>query len=272
MNFTRLLAPVLTILPALAVADRPLIVAHRGSSYTAPENTVAAAKLAWEHKSDALEVDIHLSKDNRVMVNHDDTTTRTAGGAPLTVSETTAEELRQLDVGSFKHARYKGEKIPFLEEVLETVPDGKLIFIEFKSTEETVPHVREILRKWSKEQQAVIIGFDMDTMIAAKKAMPAIPVYWLKSTEKEKGTKAHLPHDLELVQKVKENGLDGLDLQYQGVTKELVDAAHKAGLEFHVWTVDDPEAAVRLRDMGVDSITTNRPDLIRKVLFPAPND
>jgi len=270
MKLSRIIGTVLTTLPVLAAgADHPLIVAHRGSSYTAPENTGASAKLAWKQNADILEVDVHLSADKRVIVIHDATTSRTTG-VNHKVSETSSSVLRTLDAGSWKNPRYAGEKLPFLEEILPTVPKGKKIFVELKSSKEIVPYVRDLIVQAGKEEEAVIIGFNIETVAEAKKAMPNIPVYWLKSTEKDEATGKPIPHSVDLLETVKKHNLDGLDLHYEGVTKEIVDAAHAAGLGLHVWTVDDPKEALRLKELGVDSITTNRPAFIRRVLEGKP--
>ena len=109
------------------------IIAHRGASYLAPENTVAAAKLAWELGAGAVEVDVHLSKDNRVMVIHDKDTKKTCSGKKnLTIESTPSILLRDLDAGIWKGEEFKGEKIPFLSEIIETVPDGKILVVEIK--------------------------------------------------------------------------------------------------------------------------------------------
>src|SRR5690606_25591938 len=89
-------------------------IAHRGASYDAPENTVTAAKLAWEQGADAVECDIHLSKDNRIMVIHDKDTKRTCSNKKnLSIADSPSTLLRDLDAGSWKDKKYKGEKIPF---------------------------------------------------------------------------------------------------------------------------------------------------------------
>ena len=90
------------------------IIGHRGASYLAPENTVASANLAWEKQADAVEVDIYLTQDSKIVVIHDSTTKRTAG-QDMEVAKSTARQLRELDVGSFKNVDYAGEKIPLLE-------------------------------------------------------------------------------------------------------------------------------------------------------------
>ena len=119
------------------------IIAHCGSSYTAPENTMASVMLGWEEEAD-VEVDIRMSKNNRIVVIHDSSTKRTAG-VDLEVSETTSHHLRQLDVGSFKSGEFAGEPIPFLEDIIETIPPGRKLYIEIKSGPETLPFLKSII-------------------------------------------------------------------------------------------------------------------------------
>ncbi|HSG69711.1 MAG TPA: glycerophosphodiester phosphodiesterase family protein, partial [Planctomycetaceae bacterium] len=105
------------------------IIAHRGASYDAPENTLASVNLAWEQNADAVEIDIWLTSDNQIVLMHDKTPKR-YGGPDTLVSEMTLEQLRALDVGAWKDPRWKGEKAPLLSEVLPLVPAGKRLFIE----------------------------------------------------------------------------------------------------------------------------------------------
>ena len=240
------------------------IIAHRGASYLAPENTMASVMLGWEKKAD-VEVDIHMSKDNRIVVIHDSSTKRTSG-VDLEVSETMSQHLRQLDVGSFKSEKFAGEPIPFLEDVIKTIPDGRKLYVEIKSGLETLPFLERVILDSGKEEQIVIIGFDFDTVTAAKRMMPDIPAYWLKGTEKNKQTDEWIPHAPKLVQQVKLAGLDGLDVHYAGVNKNFADAVKAAGLKLYVWTVDEMQEAARLKELGVDGITTNRPGWLREQL------
>ena len=94
----------------LAAVD---IVAHRGASHDAPENTVASARLAWKQGADAVETDIHLTRDGKVIVSHDKTTRRTTGRDGV-IQEMTLAELRALDAGSWKSKEFAGEKLPLL--------------------------------------------------------------------------------------------------------------------------------------------------------------
>ena len=253
-------------LPLAACANPPLIVAHRGASADAPENTMTAFRLAVEQKADVLETDMHLTKDGRIILLHDPTTKRTAGEPDHKVAETAADVLRSLDVGRGKDPKFAGEKIPFLEELLEIVPEGKRLFPEIKCKKEILPALEKTLRGSGKLKQVTLLGFDLDVMAAAKARMPEVPMYWLRGTEKDPKTKKPLPHNPEWAGQAKAKKLDGLDVNYEGLDEKFAKAVKAAGLGLHVWTVDDPKKTRRDRDLGVDSITTNKPEEIRKAL------
>ena len=124
---------------------QPFYIAHRGASYLAPENTVAAARLAWELGADAVEVDIHLSKDNKVMVIHDKDTKRICKTVSnLVIKSSESGLLRELDAGIWKGEHFKGEKIPFLSEIIETVPEGKTLVVEIKCGSEVIPEMKRL--------------------------------------------------------------------------------------------------------------------------------
>jgi glycerophosphoryl diester phosphodiesterase len=239
------------------------IIAHRGASYLAPENTMASVMLAWEKGAD-VEVDVHLSKDNHILVIHDASTKRT-GRIDLTIKETEHQELRKLDVGSFKSEEYAGEQIPFLADIIKTIPPGRKLYVEIKCGKEILPILEKLITESNKKSQIVIIGFDLETVTMSKELID-VPTYWLKGTEKDKETEEWIPHNPHLVQIVQNKGLDGLDVHYAGVTKEFTDAVKASGQKFYVWTVDDPEEAIRLAGLGVAGITTNRPEWLRQQL------
>jgi glycerophosphoryl diester phosphodiesterase len=239
------------------------IIAHRGASYLAPENTRAAVLLAWEKGAD-VEIDVHLSLDNRIMVIHDATTKHIAG-VDLKVSETRSERLRKLDMGSFKGQAFTGEQMPFLEEIIRTIPSGRRLYVEIKCGPEILPHLVELVGKSDKMSQIVIIGFDLETVARSKQVLD-VPTYWLKGTARDKETDAWIPHDPNLVLTARKNGLDGLDVHHAGITEALVAAARDAGQKLYTWTVDDPEEARRLVRLTVDGITTNRPAWLREQL------
>ena len=236
------------------------MIAHRGASYLAPENTRAAVLLGWEKEAD-VEVDVHLSLDKRIMVIHDATTEHIAG-VDLKVSDTDSKDLRKLDMGRFKGPEFAGEQMPLLEDIIQTIPTRRKLYVEIKCGPEILPHLVELVQKSGKMAQIVIIGFDLETVTQSKQVLD-VPTYWLRGTAKDEETDTWIPHDPNLVQTVQENGLDGLDVHYAGITEELVNAAQDAGQKLYTWTVDDPEEARRLVRLKVDGITTNRPAWLR---------
>lgn len=232
------------------------IIAHRGASFDAPENTLASVNLAWERNADAVEIDVHLSKDNKIMVIHDKDTKRTAG-KKLVVKESISSEMRKLDVGSFKSADYKGEKMPFLSEVIETVPEGKKLFVEVKCGTEVLPFLKEVFVKSGKIERLVVISFDFDVVAGSKEIMPEVPAYLLHYNLLGN-------YSTKWIDKANETNLDGLNFRYKGISEEFIKNVHDAGMKIYTWTVDDPEEAAVLIGSGIDGITTNRPGWMKK--------
>jgi glycerophosphoryl diester phosphodiesterase len=234
------------------------IVAHRGASFDAPENTHASLMLAWEQRADAVEFDVHLSKDGAIVVIHDADTTRTAG-AEMKVAETTLAELRKLDVGRWKGAKFTGEKIPTLGEALATVPDGKRVFIEVKSGRETVPELDRVLKAAKLEpEQTCVISFRADVIAATKKVRPDLSALLVASLAPQN---ASPPTADELIAVAKAIRADGLVLSATPAVLDRAfgDKVKRNGLKLHVWTVDDAELARKMLTAGAESITTNRP-------------
>jgi len=240
------------------------IVAHRGFSARAPENTVSAFKLAWEQGADACELDLYLTADGEIAVLHDKDTKRTTGVAKL-VKDSTLADLRALDAGSWKAKVYSGEKIPTMKESLDTMPLGaKRFFLEVKCGPEVVPVMAKELQAWKpRASQLCIIAFDRKVAQESKKAMPWMKVYRLSSEKENKQ-----PVDLaQLIADTKADGLDGLDLGLKWKWNEaMVKQIKDAGLELYVWTVNRPGDVKRLADLGVDGITTDDPVMARKAL------
>lgn len=115
------------------MSSRPLIIAHRGASWAAPENTLAAAELAWQEGADAVEADFRLTADGRLVAIHDESTLRVSG-VNLPVAETTLGQLRRLDVGAWKDQRWVGQRLATLDEMLATTPPDRQFVIEIKCT------------------------------------------------------------------------------------------------------------------------------------------
>jgi glycerophosphoryl diester phosphodiesterase len=235
------------------------IIAHRGASKEAPENTLASVNLAWAQRADAVEIDVQLSKDGHVVVIHDENTGKTAGVARK-VRDQTLAELKGLDVGRWKGAAWAGEKIPTLAEVLATVPNGKRLFIEIKCGPECLPKLGSTLEgSGLKPRQIVLIGFSLLGMKLVKEAFPELEVCWVAEFKRDWHATWRPPPE-QLVTQAQAAGLDGLDLSATGPwTPDLGRRVHGAGLKLYVWTVDSIAKAKQVIRGGADGITTNRP-------------
>lgn len=256
------------ILGMSASLPAQLIVAHRGASYHAPENTLAAFRLAWEQGADAVEGDFLLTEDGQVVCMHDASAKRT-GGKDLVIAETTLADLQKLDYGSWKHSRFRGEAIPTLADVLKNIPKDKRFFLEVKTGPEIVPSlVTEIQESGLSPEQIVIIAFDEHVIAAAKKSLPNIKACWLTSFKQDKSSgqwNPTLPSILATAERIKADGLD-CKAEPAVVNAAFVKEIRAAGLELHCWTVNDPAEAMRLAQLGIDSITTDRPAAIRQAI------
>ena len=221
------------------------IVAHRGFSARAPENTLGAFELAWKNQTDACELDVYLTADGKTAVIHDKDTKRTTG-VKMDVAAAKQAELTALDAGSWKGKEWANEKIPTLEQALATMPKGKQrFFIEVKCGAEIVPELKRILEPM--------------------KDLPWMKVYRLASGK----TKEKKLTDLtQLIADTKADKLDGLDL---GMTdfpwdEAMVKQVRDAGFGLYVWTVNKAADVKKFAALGVDGITTDDPVMVREVL------
>ena len=241
------------------------IVAHRGESFAAPENTLESFTLAWTRGATCVEGDFHLSKDGEIICMHDDNLRRTCG-VDRAICSLTLKELREYDAGVWKGEAWRCTRIPTLREVLGTMPDYGEIYIELKSVGPIVDALKSLFRSgpWRPEQ-LTFIAFDETTISEVKKLFPAHKAYWLSCNftwVKPDVKQVELSPD-ELVAKLRKLGVDGVDIcESEFLNREYADALHAAKLGFHVWTVDEPAVAKHLVELGVDSITTNRAKFI----------
>ncbi|MBA4029787.1 MAG: glycerophosphodiester phosphodiesterase [Planctomyces sp.] len=253
-------------------ADQPAsrkveIVAHRGASHDAPENTLPAIELGWEQGADVVEIDVYLSKDGEVVLLHDKTTKRTTG-VDKPIADQTWAELSTQDAGAWKAAKYAGTKLPRLADALATIPAGKRMLVEVKCGPEIVPHLkREFAKSGQPVESIVVICFQEAVCAAVRKELPEHKAYYLASLKQEKSTGEWLPTAASIIATAKELGVQGVDLSAcEAIDESFVKQVKAASLEMHVWTVDKPEVARAMQAAGVDSITTNRPAYLRQAL------
>jgi glycerophosphoryl diester phosphodiesterase len=245
-------------------------IAHRGESYIAPENTLAAIKLAWAHNADGVEIDIRISKDNKIVVIHDMNTKRISGVSHKVKSQL-LESLKKLDAGTWKGKKWQGEKIPTLEEVLETVPHGKFVMVEIKCSIAILPLLNKLLQKANlKHSQIKLAGFGLKKMSLIKKALPQFEVYRIKRVDRE-NIILNSYRLSRLINSSRKNNLDGVSLSYsRWIDKKKIDMIKSAGLKVYVWTVDNPAKALRLINSGIDGIISNKPIWLKDKIHQLP--
>lgn len=240
---------------------KPAIIAHRGASAYAPENTLAAFKLALEQGADAIELDAKLSADGQVVVIHDQTLDRTT---PVTgrVQDFIMADLHRMDAGSHFDIAFQGEPIPTLDEVFKAV--GQLTYINVELTNYATLHdklpekVAELVKHHKLQQRVFFSSFYVFNLIRIRRLLPEVPVGLLLPS----GWKGKLSHFIS-------TGL----LRYQSlhpglrdVSLRLVKQTHKKGRLLFVYTVNQEEDMRRLFEMGVDGIFTADPIQAQKVL------
>lgn len=244
----------------LASLPQPVIFAHRGASAHAPENTLAAFELALSQNADAIELDVKLSADGRVIVIHDPTVDRTTGSRGR-VKDLSFRELRALDAGSFFSEKYIGEKIPTLEEVFEAV--GKRTFINVELTNYTTPrdHLVEavcvLVKKAGLQKHVMFSSFFASNLSKARAYLPDVPRGllafngWLGAWARSFGFAF--------------GRYQALHPYLKDVTAEQVQRVHRLNRRVHVWTVNAAEDMRRLFRWGVDAVFTDDPQLAVQV-------
>lgn len=250
---------------------RPLIVAHRGASHEAPENTLAAIALGWTEGADAAEFDVQLTRDDHIVALHDHTLRRTAG-LNRPVAETTLADVRALDAGSWKHPRHAGEKIPLLSEILAALPDGKRLVVELKTGPAIVaPLARDLAASAIEPARIDLISFNVDTLRAAHAALPAHATFLLGPDSTEDDGRRDDANLDRLITLALDSGFTGLDLaQDWPIDDTLIARVRAAGLRLYTYTVNDAAVARRLAAAGIDAITTDRPAWLRARLAAPP--
>jgi len=250
---------------------RPRVIAHRGASGTFPENTLASFKAARDIGAPYIELDVHMTRDGRVVVSHDPDLTRMSGLDSL-ITTLTYDQLRQADAGyNFAEAdgsyafRGRGLKIPMLSEVLAAVPELRVV-IEIKQLGPSlVKPLLEVVDQAGMRRRVLIASEFKPPLDEARALAPDIPTNF-SSPEVGDFFRA-------MVSKMAEYKPPAPALEvppeYEGfvlVTPESIAAAHQVGVEVHVWTVDEESEMRRLLALGVDGIITNFPERMLKLI------
>lgn len=266
---TPLYAAIVLAMSVGQTAFGQLIIAHRGASHDAPENSMPAFKLAIEQGADGFEADFYLTSDGKIACFHDKDTERICG-PKLLVVKTPLAKLQSLDVGSWKGPQWKGERMPTMADVLDAVPKDKLVFLELKSSVEVVgPMAKTIEASSLDPKQIVVISFHADAIAESKKRLPHIKALWLCGYKKHED--GHFEPGVEEVaatlQRTRADGLNSEALPEHFDDAFIRQLREKGCTEFSVWTVDDPQVAKYYQKLGAWAITTNRPGWLRQQLL-----
>jgi glycerophosphoryl diester phosphodiesterase len=243
-------------LPAFQTGALPLVIAHRGSSAYAPENTIASFELAVRQGADAIELDAMLCAGGEIVVIHDSTLERTTGH-PGRVADLTLADLRSLDAGAWFDPSFAGARIPTLDEVLETVGRELLTNIEIKNYSTPFDNLAEkialCVSRHNLKDRVIFSSFNPLNFRAIKRHMPEAPVGYL--TEKgfarpwlERALRWAFPFDT-------------LHPHFSDASPQYIKRAHHARTPVLVYTVNEAQSMQALFQAGVDGIITDDPPL-----------
>jgi glycerophosphoryl diester phosphodiesterase len=268
MNYCLLLLTLSTAFVQLGMSQTkaPLIIAHRGASALAPENTLAAFRKAMELRADALEIDVRQTKDGHFIVMHDASVDRTTTGKG-NVADMTFEELRRLDAGSSFDASFAREKIPTLEEVLTILDSTTLLIAELKGASDdgsTERKLVDIIRRSDKQKQVILKSFEKEVLDRFKSLSPEMPrlfVYafripWLSLVV---GTRL-------MSGSVFDVDCEYLQAHWLLLSESFTKAAQAKGFTVIAWGINDEADMREAIRYGVDGIETGKPDVLRKII------
>ena len=233
----------------------PLVIAHRGASFDAPENTIAAFELAFARGADAIQLDVRLSRDGRPVVIHDAELERTTDGTGA-VRARTVRELKRLDAGAWRGARFRGQRIQTLEEVLERFRDRLQFWIELpESTDgdaDLEDRVVSLLDIYDVRERAVIQSSDHGALARIRAATADIRLGGVVAAGPIQPARAA------------EAGWHAVCAAADLVSADWAAALDAAGLSCCAWTVDEAARMDRLVEIGVTGIVTARPGQLRE--------
>lgn len=236
----------------------PLIMAHRGASGNAPENTMAAFQLAVDEGADGIELDVHLSKDGEIVVIHDDTLNRTTNGTG-NVHEKDLAELKTYDAGSWFDPKFSEERIPLLQEVIDILPESVFLNIEIKNSPIVHTGIEQklvdLLEKNNRLNDTIISSFDHESLYTIKKLAPELKIGIIYNV--------NFANTLEYVKTFKEAEVYSLHPNYKIIYNRDIDPFLDAGLQVYPYTINDEQLAKDLHAKGVNGLITNYPTKIR---------
>jgi glycerophosphoryl diester phosphodiesterase len=228
------------------IINKQIVIAHKGASGHAPENTLRSFRKAVEYRAHMIELDTHETLDGKLVCLHDSTVDRTTNGNGA-VHSFTYKELRELDAG-------EGERIPLLEEVIKFASEKIQVNIELKVIE-VEKKVLDIVERHGMLQDIIISSFIHDTLATVRDLNELVKTAVLVNKPKE-----------DLVRYSLHFKANAINPYHELVTPELLEDAHNAGLKVYPWTVNNPQTMKQLFSVGVDGLITDYPDIAADVL------
>ncbi len=260
INLSSVLTVIATPRAQLEILNYAEIIAHRGASLEAPENTLASIELAMTQYADAVEIDVRETEDGVPIIMHDATLGRTTNDPFNTrVANATYAYIKTLDAGSWFSADFEGEKVPTLEEVLELTAGKTTLFIELKNYSPTLEsQVVDLVSSYDMINDVVILSFSRDQIRRIKALEPNIKTLLLIST-----------FFGDLNQIVSSDDIDyfGLSVHFYDRNQTFVDRAKQQGKKVYVWSVKDETTMNRMIELDADGLITDRPLMAREFVY-----
>ena len=241
--------------------DVPVIIAHRGASGRAPENTITAYRKAVELGAEVAEVDVHMSADGDAIAIHDATLDRTTDGEGR-VDEASTALIQSVDAGRWKDVKYLGERVPTLAEVLSAVGEQLILCVELKDGDGLVERVLADVTAAGLKDRVVYFSFKASLLREVREVEAFAPIVLLIDTD----ARDHENFQAAVTSAGAILGADALGVSRRIVDEALVEASHSEGLPLFVFTVNRPADIAQLFEWGVDGIITDRPDIALRVV------
>jgi glycerophosphoryl diester phosphodiesterase len=237
--------------------ERTLVFGHQGAKAYAPTNTIPAFELAVAQRADGVELDVHLSKDKYPVILHDFTVDATTNGKGY-ARDMTLAQLKELDAGGWFGESFQGVQIPTLDEVFEAVGRKLYINVEIKSETEETDGVEQIvadtIAEFELQQRVIVSSFNPYTLKRFRKIMPDVAIGFLYMSDGGwNSLMEDVPHEAR-------------HPHHSVIDRTFMAWAKSKGYRVNTWTVNEPERAVELRDLRVDCIISDNPDVIIKAL------
>src|SRR5262245_47968606 len=236
---------------------KPVIVGHRGNARDAPENTRVSYVQAIEAGATIVEMDTRLSSDGQIVLMHDETVDRTTN-AKGRLDELTAEQLAQLDAGSWKHSKYRGEPVPTLAQIGQVCRDKASMMLDLKSTGQGPALARWIETNRYPLDQLILAPWEIEEGIELRRLIPGAAVVLISETP--------VDDPAAWIQRLRKAGFDGVSIDHQILSANLVNEAQHHHMKVYTWTVNDPRQLTRVQALKVDGIITDDPAQARRNL------